>query len=223
MGDRVLLTFFLAAEAALYPAFLLCDLTGQFAAGVGLKYTALLLCFLLGLTSLGERDGRLVSLALGFTALADLFLLVLNRSYPLGVGCFCVVQLLYVLRLYRAHGGRPPLWWLRLPLALAALAGLWRLGLLEPLTVLACLYFTQLLCSAGECFLLPPSRLRRLFLAGLVLFLCGDVYVGLSNLGAYLPLPPHALFSFAQFGMWLFYPPSQVLIALSAHNGGSYS
>lgn len=219
LRERVLLLFFLMAEGALYLAFLLCDLAGRPGPGVGLKYAALLLCLLFSLAGLGERDGRLVSLALGFTALADLFLLVLNRDYLLGVGCFCAVQLLYALRLFLACGEAPPLLPLRLPLALAALAGLLRLGLLEPLTALAALYFTQLLCSAGECFLLPPSRGRRLFSAGLALFLCGDVYVGLSNLGAYVPGAAGALLSFARFGMWLFYPPSQVLIALSAERG----
>ena len=45
------------------------------------------------------------------------------------------------------------------------------------------------------------------------LLLCCDVCVGLHNLSG--PLPG-AISAFADFGMWLFYLPSQLCVALSA-------
>ncbi len=100
-----LLPLFLGAETCLYIAFLYCDLTGRWAAGTALKYAAILLCLLLSLDNRSRKDGRLVSLALALTALADLFLLVLNQNYALGVALFCPVQLIYALRLRRPPCG----------------------------------------------------------------------------------------------------------------------
>ena len=52
----------------------------------------------------------------------------------------------------------------------------------------------------------------RLFGAGLALFACCDLCVGLYNLAG--AVPP-AAYAFARVGMWLFYLPSQVLIVCS--------
>jgi TRAP-type C4-dicarboxylate transport system permease small subunit len=52
----------------------------------------------------------------------------------------------------------------------------------------------------------------RMFAWGLVLFLCCDLCVGVFNQSA---LFSDALYAAAKFGMWLFYLPGQVLIALS--------
>ena len=56
------------------------------------------------------------------------------------------------------------------------------------------------------------GRPGRLFALGLALFVGCDVCVGLFNA---LPAPS-PLYSAASVGMWLFYLPSQALIALSA-------
>ena len=50
---------------------------------------------------------------------------------------------------------------------------------------------------------------RRRFAAGLGLFVCCDLCVGAFNLGL--------LTGFTRYGMWLFYLPSQVLLALAAY------
>ncbi len=119
-----LLPLFLGAETCLYIAFLYCDLTGCWAAGTALKYAAILLCLLLSLDNRSRKDGRLVSLALALTALADLFLLVLNQNYALGVALFCPVQLLSLDNRSRKDGRL-----VSLALALTALADLFLLVL----------------------------------------------------------------------------------------------
>ena len=198
---------FLAVEGLLYALFLALDLTGRGGQTVPVKYGGVLLC--LAFSLLGED--RLVSLALAVTACADWFLLVRGDHYALGVALFLFVQAVYLLRLRRAGAGSA--WPLRSALALGVGLGLCALGLASPLNLLAALYFSQLLANAALAWTLRGTRRR--FALGLTLFVGCDVCVGLFNV---LPAssPMH---SAASVGMWLFYLPSQVLIALS----GSFS
>lgn len=201
---------FLALEAALYTAFLTMDLTGLGADSIWLKYAGILLCVLVSCGAALRSGDCLVPPALALTALADLFLLVLNRHYGIGVAIFLGVQILYLIRLRRA--GACPALWLRGALALAlGLAVCWT-GLATPLNLLCCLYFSQLLSNACLAWTLRGRSWRR-FALGLTLFVGCDVCVGIFNLPGLLP---DALYQFARVGMWLFYLPSQVLITASA-------
>ncbi|OUO38650.1 lysoplasmalogenase family protein [Flavonifractor sp. An306] len=208
---------FLITEGLLYAAFLYLDLSLPGSGwDVPLKYGGIVLCFLWTLGAAGHRDGRLTGMALAFTLLADLFLLVLNRWYLAGVSAFCVVQLLYLARLHRA-GSRPLALRLLLRAALAGalLAAAGALGGLTPLTGLTLFYFSQLVANAFAS--LSLGRRGRSFSLGLFLFIGCDVCVGLRNLSAALPgMAPLPFLPFVQVGMWLFYLPSQVLISLSA-------
>ena len=208
---------FLATLGCLYAAFLALDLLRPGSGwDVPLKYAAVILCFLWSLGCPENTDGLLARWALSLTLAADLFLLVLDRWYWAGVACFCVVQILYLIRIRRAGGW--PLWSDLAPRALAA-AGLLGLaaglGALNGLTALALCYFSQLACNAVAALLL--GRRGRVLAAGLLLFVGCDLCVGLMNLAPTLAaLLPDPLFSFARVGMWLFYLPSQALITLTA-------
>ena len=204
---------FLAAEAALYLAFLCCDLRGAFLISTGLKYAELLLCLFYSAGNAGSRDGRLVCVALALTAAADFFLLVLDRWYCLGIALFCPVQFLYALRLRRMQVSPGPLW-PRAVVSGGALVAFGLSGLLRPLTALICLYFPQLLYNAAESLRPSPAHRAPLFRSGLWLFLGCDICVGLHNLAPYLPLSAITAAA-VQFCMWLLYLPSQVMIALS--------
>ena len=202
-------------EGCLYLAFLSLDL---FLPGSGwdipLKYLSILLCFCFVLGTGQGRDGLLMKTALGFTLLADLFLLVLDRWYLIGVACFCVVQLLYLTRIAGLQPEKLPLRLaLRVLLALFALMIAWGLGALDGLTALSLFYFSQLICNALESLSLGAPF--RGFALGLFLFLGCDLCVGLQNLSAWFPAAGGPLVEFARVGMWLFYLPSQVLISLS--------
>ena len=113
---------FLAAEAALYAAFLALDLTGG-GPTVAVKYGGILLCVAFALGAAARGGDRLVPLALALTALADWFLLVRNDHYAVGVAVFLCVQTVYLLRLRRDGIGTA--WPLRAGIALAAWLGLW--------------------------------------------------------------------------------------------------
>ena len=208
---------FLVTQGCLYALFLGLDL---FLPGSGLdvpiKYLSILLCFCYLLGHTQNADVRLTRAALAFTLLADLFLLVLDRWYTAGVASFCVVQALYLARIHRA-GDRP----LGCRLAIrggiaAALVAVGAfLGVLNTLTVLTLLYFSQLTANAFAALAL--GRRGRILAVGLFLFMGCDLCVGLCNLAPLLPdAPVLVALPFAQVGMWLFYLPSQVLITLSA-------
>jgi hypothetical protein len=201
-----LIAVFLLLECLLYAAFLSLDLMGRGWQTIELKYAGILLCFLFALLCAFRGGDKLVAPALALTAVADWFLLVRNDHLALGVAVFLCVQTVYLIRL--RLWGAPQALWLRAGLALLAGVTLYLLKMATPLNLLAGLYFSQLLSNT----LLAWTCRHKLFAVGLTLFVCCDICVGLFNSG--LPIP--ALYGFISVGMWLFYLPSQVLIALSA-------
>ena len=210
MKPRTAILSFLCVEAVLYAAFLALDLTGRGGDTIVLKYTGVLLCLAFSLLCALQGGDRLVPPVLALTALADLFLLVLNQWYALGIVLFLGVQSAYLIRLRLAAGQT----WFPIRAGLPLLAGLvlYQLGQATALNLLAGLYFSQLLVNAVLAWTLPGRR-WRLFALGLTLFVGCDVCVGAFNSPG---LAPAGAYQFAQVGMWLFYLPSQVLIALSA-------
>lgn len=215
MAERVpkrLTAAFLGLEAVLYAAFLVLDLTGRGGQTILIKYGGILLC--LGFAALCALHGgdRLVPAALALTACADWFLLVRNDCYPLGITLFLGVQTVYFLCLRLAGAGSGHV--LRPALALGAGLLLYAAGMVSPVNLLAALYFSQLLSNTALAWTLKGKRWRR-FALGLTLFVGCDTCVGLFNV---LPASSPA-YSAVSVGMWLFYLPSQVLIALS----GSFS
>ena len=200
---------FLAVEGILYVSFLHMDLTGYGGDTVPVKYVGILLCLAFALLC-ALRDGdRLVPIALALTAGADWFLLVRNDCYALGIGLFLCVQTVYLVRLRRA--GAPAAWPLRSGLALGAGLAVYAARMASPLNLLAALYFSQLVSNTALAWTRKGKRWRR-FALGLTLFVGCDACVGLFN----AQIPDLMLYFFAGVGMWLFYLPSQVLIALSA-------
>ena len=204
---------FTAAEGLLYLSFLILDLSGRGGETLWLKYAGILLCLVFATFCALRGEDRLVAPALLFTAGADWFLLIRNEHLLLGVALFLCVQTLYYLRLHRAGGCRKLLW-LRLTLAVVfTLAPFLIPGMATPLNLLAMLYFSQLMSNTVLAWTLPDMRI---FALGLTLFVGCDLCVGLFNI-----LPTASpLFSAASVGMWFFYLPSQVFIALSARSKG---
>lgn len=211
---------FLAAEGLLYAAFLTLDLLDRNPAlSAGLKYASILLVVFACATALHTHDGRTVFTALVFTAAADVFLLLLDAHYAVGVALFLAVQIAYTIRLCR-------LGQMDLTLHLTARAMLGGMaaffvsrhyGRLEALAVGYIVWFFMNL--AHSVALASQQRTQRSirFAAGLALFFLCDLCVGVHN------LPANALSPFANVAMWAFYLPGQVLIVLSTDSfGGLY-
>ena len=199
---------FLAVEGLLYVSFLNQDLAGYGEDTVPVKYAGVLLCLAFSLLCAARGGDRLVPAALALTACADWFLLVRNDHYAAGVALFLCVQTVYLVRLRRNRARSA--YWLRSGLALGAGLAVYALGMASPLNLLAALYYSQLLSNTALAWSL--GRRQRRFALGLTLFVGCDTCVGLFNtLPAASPLYPAV-----SVAVWLFYLPSQVLIALSA-------
>ncbi len=217
MRDKPMIFVFLGVELLLYAAFLTLDILGRSGPDVWLKYAGVLLCLVFSLWCALRGGDRLVLPALVLTALADSLLLVANRSYALGVLLFLGAQSVYLVRLRLASGRS---WWpLRASVPLLVGLAMYGLDQAAPLNLLAGLYFSQLLINAILAGTLAAARSKPapakwlVFALGLTLFVGCDLCVGAFNSPE---LVPDGLYSFARVGMWLFYLPSQVLIALSA-------
>ena len=131
-----------------------------------------------------------------------------NDHYAAGVALFLCVQTVYLVRLRRNRAGSACR--LRSGLALGAGLAVYALDMASPLNLLAALYYSQLLSNTALAWSL--GRKQRRFALGLTLFVGCDTCVGLFNtLPAASPLYPAV-----SVAVWLFYLPSQVLIALSA-------
>ena len=200
----------IAAETVLYLVFMGMDLFG-IGNSTPVKFAAILL---LALSALDFRE-KTVSFALILTAIADVFLLVLDKWYIAGVACFLLVQVLYAARLCVKDGSWARILMFLLPIA----AGLiiytsYGLGLTE---ALAAAYITLCACNLVQAVgraRRDPQRKWLLFAFGLALFFCCDLCVGLHNMpGA----GGEALQRFAAVAMGGFYLPGQVLISTSAY------
>ena len=224
---------FLIVEAVLFITFIIMDGIDIFGAGIGnarstpVKYAGTLLCVAVAAASIALRgkDGIVVAVGLAFTAVADLFMLVLNRYYEISLIAFIAAQTTYAFRIYMTNGRKP---WIsigiRAGLIIAVLAILGGLGSLNLLTALVAIYFPNLLVNMVEAFLLvKKGRRHLLFAIGLALFVCCDICVGLNNFGPVLGVElPNALNMAVLFAIWIFYLPSQVCIALSVGDKDCY-
>ena len=212
---------FVLTEIAIYIAFIAIQVPTH-VDPIYLKYAGILLCVVLSGASIYfcGKDGITMTVALVFTAISDLFILVLNKYYEVGVSTFIIVQLAHFARIYLINGKKPYIsLGVRLGVIAALLIVLGILGKLNALVVLVCFYFPNLVANAVDsAFLIKISKKYILYFVGLVLFVGCDVFVGLCEAGklGLSIIPPHLDF-FAHLMIWLCYLPAQVCIVLSVN------
>lgn len=209
MKRKTATIIFLGLEAALYIAFL----SIKSDAAAILKYAGVVLCF--AYTFLNYRDWTFLSLfhrlAFLFTLLADLFLLLLDNYYVLGVIFFVIVQLcrFQIIHFRKERLYRDISIIARAFLFVAVAFLLLSRDALNILYLVTAFYFINLVVNFVDSLIKYFRRENNIFAPlGFLLFIACDVCVGLANLAPNLP--------FVSFGMWFFYLPSQVLLALSA-------
>ncbi len=215
---RVAAIALVALEIILCPVIHL----GTGGADVSACYLAIVLVALFALVTLkGESDRRLrlIRLGIAFTLVADYFLVLADDSELEGVLAFIVVQIFYAAYLFVSEERRA----VRI-ISLAARGAL-MLGLVavaffvlgedtDPLAIASVIYYGNLVLSALFAFLL--GRRERIFAIGLLLFAMCDIWIGLEVLfSSYLDSNLMDFVYNANYNLpWVFYQPSQVLIAL---------
>lgn len=175
-------------------------------------------CFAYSLINAKYGD-RFITLALFFTLIADFFLVICTEQHRLwGMVFFLGAQTVYAIRLQRKcpHRG-----FLICRIALIILAEGITLAVLKDktdmLAVVSLCYYANLIVSIFEGF--GQLTVSKLFPLGMLLFLLCDTVIGLQiATGEYLPVVTDSVLSkilYPGFNLaWLFYLPSQVLLAL---------
>lgn len=217
---------FIAVEAVIYITFNVMAAAGA-PDPVYLKYSGVLLCLAVSVINVflygRKADAVTLSCALLFTAVSDLFILVLDDYYEIGLVTFITVQSIYFYRLY---AGRIKKIFISLAVRLCVSAAIIIVfaatDKLNLLVAECAVYITMLVANVADAFIIcKKGKKNILFAVGLSLFLGCDVCVGLHNFGTVLNVAlPMWLVAFASYAMWAFYLPSQVLITCSYDGGG---
>lgn len=214
-AKRAVIVLFVVAECAVYLAL-------QFFFTPLLRYATVLIPFALSLFSLRRGGEALIPLALMTTMAADyFFVLCVPPRKTVAVLLFIIVQTLYCLRIHRELPLRAKGFLLAARGALGAGILLFsiRVGMRSFLLIAAALYFPNLLANAIEGVLVDR---REPIVFGLILFLLCDLCVGLSYLfetGLFVPNESLEMGVLCKRIAWAFYPPSQLLISLTAFVG----
>ena len=196
-----------------------------------IKFISIILCFIISLLGkeygLGVNDVFLLRLGLFITIIADLFLLVLDSHFILGVFLFSIVQIIYIIRYDNKKNYLKVKKFTSLLLILIFMYGIINSFIvkIDFLIVIGFYYaitlLTSLIKSIKACkYKIYPSPNRYMIVIAMVLFLLCDINVFLYNLIDFIPLSAQAgktIYNISSISMWLFYLPSQVLLSLSGY------
>lgn len=196
-----------------------------------IKFISIILCFIISLLGkeygLGVNDVFLLRLGLFITIIADLFLLVLDSHFILGVFLFSIVQIIYIIRYDNKKNYLKVKKFTSLLLILIFMYGIINSFIvkIDFLIVIGFYYaitlLTSLIKSIKACkYKIYPSPNRYMIVIAMVLFLLCDINVLLYNIRDFISLPSqigNIIYNISSISMWLFYLPSQVLLSLSGY------
>lgn len=191
------------------------------------RYLVIIFAFVFSLLFISrEKNSYLTVGALAFTLIADLFLVMFDPARQLaGMIFFCGAQFFYAARVHfliESKAAKNITLVLRTTAILTVqIVTVIVLGdAYDALSAVSMLYFTNIILSTVFAFI--HFKKQPLYALGMLLFVFCDIFVGLSGaLGTYLPVSKgsiiykiaHPPFDAA----WMFYAPSQTLIAISSH------
>lgn len=220
--DYIVISVFILLEIALYLSFLFID-KGIFVTRIGsstLKYASISLCLAFSLYCLIRKRKMancFIPIALVFTLISDYFLLFNTNQnlYVYGLITFIITQLIYFAFIVYLRKSKSELFinlLVRFLLTIAALGVAFYLNYSDVLTILALVYFVELLSNfLYSTFLIKLDKEYLIFSLGLLLFIGCDINVGLNNVHLFEGID----YSLVNFLMWVFYLPSQVLLSLT--------
>ena len=220
--DYIVISVFILLEIALYLSFLFID-KGIFVTRIEsstLKYAGISLCLAFSLYCLIRKSKMVncfIPIALVFTLISDYFLLFNTNQnlYVYGLITFITTQLIYFAFILYLRKNKLELLinlLVRFLLTIAALGVAFYLNYSDVLTILALVYFVELLSNfLYSTFLIKLDKEYLIFSLGLLLFISCDINVGLNNVHLFDGID----YSLVNFLMRVFYLPSQVLLSLT--------
>ena len=201
---------FIVVEAILFCTFVTMDIMKLDGENI-VKYIAIALVGLMGLRAGKAKDNTVVTAALLFTMLADVFLILIG-NLMVGVGVFICVQTCYTIR-FSFMSGKPLVGELLKRLVPGAILGTLAWKFVSPEVGIIVAYscsFAVNFVHGFELHILKPSARHLRFAIGLFLFACCDICVGITNLRP--GFLPEQMIRNAEVMTWIFYLPSQILI-----------
>lgn len=226
---RITVKFLLLLIALLYISFLYLDIFNKeiFLSSRELKFISMILIFIISIftrkDALSYKDLHLLQIGLFITLIADLFLLVLDSHYILGIILFSIVQILYSFRYEYRNLKLTIRNFIIIFLGLSILHIIINKFVIELdfILVIGLFYGICLLNSVVKAvkaykYKTYPIPNRQMILIGMMLFLLCDINVALYNILGYIG-KVNVFYNISFVSMWLFYLPSQVLLALSGY------
>ena len=197
-----------------------------------LKFLSVFLCFIVSVISNPlqnqSRNVFLLQLGLLFTIMADYIFLIHNNNYPVAVVLFSIVQIIYSLRYREGNELERILRYIIVYLVIVITHKVINRTLIEIdfLIAIGIFYGICLISSIKEAFRLYKfdfnQDTNRMILFGMMLFLLCDISLGLNYILDDFKNMDHILNflkSISYISIWIYYLPSQILLALSGvHN-----
>ncbi|MGN9165790.1 lysoplasmalogenase family protein [Tissierellaceae bacterium HCP3S3_D8] len=197
-----------------------------------LKFVSILLCLLMTIISrkrpLDNKDILLLQMGMSVTVLADIFLLILDSHYKLGVSLFSIVQIIYGIRYRGQKKDQSIRLYIYIFLMLNCLYFAIRIftDKAEYLLFISLFYGICLVYSVYSGIVAYgdkryPKINRTMILLGMILFLLCDINVAIYNILGYIHSSDgiwNLLYKISSISMWLYYLPSQVLLSLSGYD-----
>lgn len=233
------ITGFVIVELLLYIMFMYLDLakTEYYHISNNLKFLSIVICSFFSIVYYSKDDNQtdliLLRSALIFTVISDLCILILDY-YIVGTLTFCIVQLLYLIRLCRYRYpenlmGNILKKVVRNILITASIISLFIILQIDInlLVIISMIYFVSITLNVGDSISIAyhtKNRSTIIFAIGMVLFILCDINVGVFNLSDFISIESSLfskVYSFSVIAMWMFYLPAQVCIALSGDTQNS--
>ncbi|MBK5242849.1 lysoplasmalogenase family protein [Clostridium sp.] len=199
-----------------------------------IKYLCILLCFLISILStknlhvdkVNDVDTQLLKLGLFITIIADLCLVILD-FYIFGVVFFTLVQIIYCVRYTNKNIKKTLINLFTIFLFIVftyaiVILFIEGINILLPISLfyVICLLSSVIKAIKASNNNLYTPKSKYMILLGMVLFLLCDTCVAFSNITILFPLSGYIMTRFqsiAYFLIWVFYLPSQLLLALSGN------
>lgn len=183
------------------------------------KFISIFLCLCLSVLNFNSNknnlNNKLLIIGLFLTVIADYIFLIYQNLFPVAIGLFCIVQVLYTIR-YNLENKYTNIFYVILSFIIIFLIYIFiyisikQIDLIFPLGLF---YAICLAISLKEGFIqykynIYSNSNKEIILLGMILFVLCDINVAIYNT---IGKTNHIVFIL----IWLFYLPSQLLLALS--------